>query len=630
VIAWREGLLLTGLALVPLMALFAVWAERRRRRDLARVVEAGLQGVVVPDVDPRRRHLRDALLIAAVGALVVALAGPEWGFRWEQVKREGVDVVVALDASRSMLAVDVKPNRLTRAKLALHDLLGELGGDRIALVAFAGTAFVECPLTVDFGVFAQSLDSVDTTLIPRGGTAIAAAIDESLGAFEGRQGKYQAIVLITDGEDHAGDVKAAAKRAAARGVKIFTVGIGTPGGDLIPLAGGGFLKDRAGQVVKSRLDEKTLGDIAVATGGVYVRASGPSLGLPELYRDYIATMQPRELTSTLERRWKDRYQWPLAVALVLLALEPWVGNRRRRATMALALGLVAAWPTTAAAWPGTASPARRAASAYDAGDFEAAADGYNRALTDAPDSVDLHYNLGAAEYRRKEWDKAAAAWTAAGGEAKDEHTIARAAYNLGNVQFQKGEAEAGSEPQKAIEAWTTALVAYRRALGADPTFEDVKYNYEYVQRRIKELRDQLEKQKKDQKNQQQKQDQQQSQQQQKQDQQKQDQQKQDQQQQAQQNQEKQQDQQQQQAEQGQQQKQESQQQAAQQQARSEHKKEGQEAGAAGAAGEPGKRDERMTPQEAAALLDSERSEELHPRDMVRGQVAGEVPPAEDW
>src|SRR5262249_9170053 len=160
--------------------------------------------------------------------------------------------------SRSMLATDVKPNRLGRAKLAIQDLVAELHGDRIALVAFAGTAFTECPLTLDYGAFKQSLDAIDVGIIPRGGTSLSAAIDTSLQAFEGKQGKHQALVLITDGEDNEGHAKDAAKRAAERGVKVYTIGIGTPEGELIPSESGGFVKDRKGQVVKSRLDEETL------------------------------------------------------------------------------------------------------------------------------------------------------------------------------------------------------------------------------------------------------------------------------------------------------------------------------------------------------------------------------------
>jgi len=328
VIEWRDPVSLAALALVPALAAFLVWARRRRRRDLETFVAAGLLPVVSPDVDPRRRTTRAVLLVATTLLLALTLGGPMWGFHWEEVHREGLDLVVAIDTSRSMLSTDVKPNRLARAKLAVQDLLARMRGDRIALVAFAGSAFVQCPLTLDHAAFLQSLDAIEAGIIPRGGTSLSAAIDASLDAFEGRQGNHQALVLITDGEDHEGDVKAATKRASERGVAVYTVGIGTTEGELIPTEAGGFVKDRSGQVVKSRLDEETLKQIAVDTGGVYLHAAGASMGLTELYDDYIAKKEKRELASTLEKRFEQRFQVPLGLAVLLLLVEPMIGERR--------------------------------------------------------------------------------------------------------------------------------------------------------------------------------------------------------------------------------------------------------------------------------------------------------------
>jgi Ca-activated chloride channel family protein len=204
VILWRDPLSLLTLGVVPLLVAFFVWARRRRERALALFVAAALLPTVAPDVDFRRRTLRWAVLTAAALCLALALGGPMWGFRWQEVRRQGIDLVIAIDTSRSMLATDVKPNRLARAKLAVQDLLRELRGDRVALVAFAGGAFLQCPLTLDYGAFAQSLEAIEVGIIPKGGTNLTAAIDTSLEAFEGRQGSHQALVLITDGEDHEG------------------------------------------------------------------------------------------------------------------------------------------------------------------------------------------------------------------------------------------------------------------------------------------------------------------------------------------------------------------------------------------------------------------------------------------
>jgi Ca-activated chloride channel family protein len=329
-IEWRESLALAALVAVPLVAAFYWWAFRERERALATFVDAALLPTVAPDFDRRRRRTRAGILLATIAALVLALAGPMWGFHWEEIHREGVDLVVAIDTSKSMLATDVAPNRLARAKLAVQDLLAALQGDRIGLVAFAGSAFVQCPLTLDRSAFAESLAAVEVGLIPRGGTNLTEAVQLSLEAFEGHQGSHQALVLITDGEDHEGTLDEAIKRATERGVKIFTVGIGTTEGELVPVDGG-YLKDRKGQVVKSRLGEDTLKKLAIDTGGVYLHAAGADLGLSALYQDHIATMEKRDLASTLEKRYEHRFQLPLALAIVLVVAEAFVGERRRAA-----------------------------------------------------------------------------------------------------------------------------------------------------------------------------------------------------------------------------------------------------------------------------------------------------------
>ena len=325
---WRDAIALAAFALVPAAVAFFWWAFRERDRALATFVDAALLPTVVPDLDRRRRRVRAGLLVAALALFGVALGGPMWGFHWEEMKREGIDLVVAIDTSKSMLATDVAPNRLERAKLAVQDLLAEMAGDRVGLVAFAGTAFVQCPLTLDRNAFRESLQAVEVGLIPRGGTNLTEALESGLAAFEGHQGRHQALVLITDGEDHEGKLDDVIKAAAERGVKIFTVGIGTAEGELIPAEGGGFLKDRKGQVVKSRLGEDTLKKIALDTGGVYLHAAGADLGLGALYREHIATMEKRDLASTLERRYEHRYQIPLALGLVLLVVEQLLGERR--------------------------------------------------------------------------------------------------------------------------------------------------------------------------------------------------------------------------------------------------------------------------------------------------------------
>ncbi|MCK5513335.1 MAG: VWA domain-containing protein, partial [Deltaproteobacteria bacterium] len=198
---------------------------------------------------------------------IFALTRPQWGFHWEEIKRVGVDVMVAIDVSESMLAEDVKPNRLERAKREVIDLIEMMEGDRIGLIAFAGTSFVQCPLTLDYGACKMFLDYIDTDLIPVPGTAIAEAIRTSLKSFNKRERKSKALIIITDGEDHEGEPIDAAKEAKKEGIKIFTIGVGREGGAPIPLkdGSGGFKKDRKGDMVITHLDEITLQKIALET-----------------------------------------------------------------------------------------------------------------------------------------------------------------------------------------------------------------------------------------------------------------------------------------------------------------------------------------------------------------------------
>lgn len=334
-IGWRDPSALVALLLPLFFAAMTAWAQRRRARDLARFVESRLIDTVLDTRGVRqRRALRFVLVSIALVSAVIALAGPTWGFRWQEVRTQGIDLVIAIDTSRSMLATDVRPDRLARAKLAIQDLLAELRGDRVALVPFAGTAFVQSPLTLDRSAFRESLEAVEVGIIPRGGTNLAAAIESALEAFEGREGQHQAVVLITDGETLEGSTEAAVARAQERGVRVFTVGIGTPEGELIPADEGGYWKDRQGRVVKSRLDEQGLQKIAVETGGVYLHAEGYDLGLAGLYRDHVATMEKRAIESTMQRRYEHRYQLPLALALALLACEAMIGERGTRRRLA--------------------------------------------------------------------------------------------------------------------------------------------------------------------------------------------------------------------------------------------------------------------------------------------------------
>ena len=319
--------------LVPALVVFLWWSHRRKQRLLQRLASADLIDELVVGRPLPSMLLRSWATVGALALSICALVGMQYGYRWQEVTQHGVDLVIALDVSDSMLVRDADADdltRLDRAKREIHDLLGEMEGDRVALVAFSGSAFVQCPMTLDYAAAAMFLRSMDTSLIARKGTAIGRALRVSLDAFAGSEHESKAILLITDGEDHTGNALQAAAEAKEAGVRVFAIGIGQDEGAPIPDGKGGLRRDASGELVLSKLDEATLQEIAVQTGGRYVRSVATDLDLQSIYQQGIkATLVDQELASTRRRQYNDRFQWLIAAAIVLLMLEPFVPRRLR-------------------------------------------------------------------------------------------------------------------------------------------------------------------------------------------------------------------------------------------------------------------------------------------------------------
>jgi Ca-activated chloride channel family protein len=463
---------------VVCLALAGLWYryDALARAALATFVSPHLSRQLTRSVSFGRRRARRALYLAAVACLCAALAQPKVGYRWEQLSRRGYDIVFAIDTSRSMLTPDVVPDRLTRAKLAIDDFAGQLDGDAAGIVAFAGRAFLVCPVTLDYGAFHESLGAIDTNTIPRGGTNISSAIRAAQAALERRPGSDKVLILVTDGEDLEGDALAAARAAASRdGLKIYTVGVGTAAGELIPAArdqGGGFVRDDAGVLVKSRLDETALKAIAAATGATYAPLGAQGEGLQEIYRAVFGSVAKHDLAFRRRKVYIDRYQWPLAASFVLLLASLLVGTRRRRepdaarATARAAMTMaVLSWITT---WPlGVARAAgadpttdeEKGAAAYRSGQFPQAAQAFKQSISTMPSS-----------------------------DARRLANQQDAYYDLGNALYRLGQMTEKSDPGKTIERWTQAVTAYDTALQLRPGDADSKYNRDLVKRKIEALR----------------------------------------------------------------------------------------------------------------------------------------------
>ena len=309
--------------LVPLLLGFMIWAEKKRKALSAQFVSASLLPRLASPQIRKQRRTQSKLLIWGLVFLLFALAQPRWGFQWEDLKQRGVDIVVALDVSTSMRATDIKPSRLERAKHKVADLLRMLRGDRVGIVAFAGTSFLHCPLTLDYRAAEMFLTALDTDLIPVQGTALGHAIETSIQAFSTMEKKSKALILITDGEDHEGSVNKAVQRAQKEGVKIFVIGIGRDEGVPVPdPVEGGFKRNRSGEIVLSRINEPLLEKIAVDTGGAYVRSVLGDMDLQTLYLDQIQqSLEKKELKSSRRKLWIERFQWWLFAGLLCLTGE---------------------------------------------------------------------------------------------------------------------------------------------------------------------------------------------------------------------------------------------------------------------------------------------------------------------
>ena len=316
--------------LVPLI-FFMVWGMRKKQQlTLKFCGNPLLSKLVHPGVEKRHRS-KTIFVVLAILFLILALTRPRWGYEWENLHQRGVDVIVALDVSSSMLAEDIKPNRLERAKRKISDLLDMMEGDRIGLVAFAGTSFVQCPLTLDYGAARLFLSAIDTQLIPVQGTALGNAIKTSVKAFRSQEKKSKALILITDGEDQMGKALSAAKSASDQGVKIYTIGIGGEIGAPLPNPSGtgGFRKNQQGEVILSKLDETTLQQIALETGGSYVRSVTGDIDLNTIYKDQIKkNIEKKELKSERRKIWQERFQWFIFIALIFLVAETCLSEKR--------------------------------------------------------------------------------------------------------------------------------------------------------------------------------------------------------------------------------------------------------------------------------------------------------------
>ncbi|CCK79708.1 VWA domain-containing protein [Desulfobacula toluolica] len=452
--------------LIPVFGIM-VYGILKRKKILSEFAGANMFSSIIPGFDPKRRWIKAVLILLASGFAIVALAGPQLGYRWEKTTQKGVDIIIALDCSKSMLAQDIKPNRLERAKREIVDLLRMMKSDRAGLVAFSGRAILQCPLTLDHEAFNVFLKVLEPGFLPVGGTNLDAAVTTSYSGFEKESDTEKAIIIITDGENTSGDVEETAKEMLKQGIKIFCIGVGDLQGAPIPDENGGFKKDASGNIVLSRVDEQGLEKLAAMTGGAYVRSVAGDMDLDVIYKDKIlGTMERKTLTSGKKKVWENRYQWFLFPCLVLLLMEFVLSSKRKShrwfvVIVAFSLSLFSAQTVPVYAKT-VSSSVKQGIQAYEEQKYEQAKKHFIDAQLERPDNETLYYNIGAAAYMNKEYEHALKNFTEA-ARSEDVNLRHNAQYNLANTQYQMGN-------------FNEAIKGYEAVLKKFPDDNDAKEN----------------------------------------------------------------------------------------------------------------------------------------------------------
>jgi Ca-activated chloride channel homolog len=482
------------LAILVLAVLFAR-AEQRGVTKLREFVSPRLLPQLAATVNRSRRVLRFALVMLGLALAIVSLARPQWGYIYEDVKRKGLDLLFSVDTSRSMLSNDVQPNRLERVKLAAQDLVNQLQGDRVGLIAFAGRAFLQAPLTIDYEAAVESINDLDTKTIPEGGTNISEAINLAVNTFGKSAAGNRALIIFTDGEDLNGDAAKTAKSAADAGVRIFTVGVGTPQGSLIPInsddGGTAFVKDSAGQVVKSKLDEKRLHAIAQVSGGFYLHLNDGPRTMSQLYSQGLANMKAADIDARLGRRPIERYEWPLGAAMLALTMSILIGERKKVyvrarsprwskiAVPATALLFILAGPVF-----GTAT----GLNLYREGKYNDAYQSFQQDLNSHPDSSEkekIEFDAGTAAFKMGDYNKALQSFSDS-LLSSDKALQENSHFNLGRTLEDRADMDETND--NTLKDLTDAASHYESTLRLNPKNEAAKANLEEVRKKIERLK----------------------------------------------------------------------------------------------------------------------------------------------
>lgn len=481
---WARPELLWGLAVLPLLALWVWYSGRRLRARWLKFTDEKLLPRHMAHRSSVKVGMKHVTWLLGIALCLAAAARPQYGASTVKQMRRGLDLVVLIDTSKSMLAKDLVPDRLSRAKLELSALLDQLHGDRVGFIAFAGQAFVQCPLTSDYSAAKVFLRALDTKTIPRGGTAIGEALKTAGGLLSEARlhggSRSQVVFVMTDGEDHEADPIAAARELNEQGVSVFTIGVGSTAGEPVPMVDEstgkflGYMKDKNGSTVLSRLNEDMLKKIAEAGGGRYVPSADGTTGVEQLIPD-LASFERQERESKYKVVYADRFQWFLLPGVILLMLGTFLTNRRKNAAVAATLLGLLMLPADAFAMPvltGKNDSVEDGNAALSSGNADEAIKAYDQAKAGLGHRPELWLNHGLALLKKGDPQNARPSLERA-LLSNEKDIRSRAHYLLGNAAFD-------------LKDYKASIDAYKKALREVPSNKDAKYNLELAQRMQKQ------------------------------------------------------------------------------------------------------------------------------------------------
>lgn len=502
------------LFLCPVVAGLKLWADARARRAVNLLTAPRLRDSLVPGGHRLRSWLIFGLQLAALALLVVALAQPRWGEDKITQQESGRNIIIALDTSRSMLANDVVPDRLSRARLAAQDVLAQLKGDRVGLIAFAGNAYLQAPLTTDHDAVIEAIQSLDFYSVPRGGSELGKALQLAMETFEKSPARNHGLILFSDGGDPESGLADFAKAALKRNVLVLTVGVGTEAGSLIPDPdpdrAGDYIRDEEGKVVRTKLEPKGLQEIAAQTKGRYLKLGSQPLA-SGVVRDLLAALEAQANAARELVRPVERYQWPLCLS-VLFLMTAWLirpSPRRRTATpravaASAILFVILAPPAPAQAGPlaflfgnkESAPTPEEAYEAYRTKDYKKAAGLFDSLMkVEAGDERKRKFalGLGTASHQLKDYDKAVSAFGTALRSPLPADQL-QAHQGMGHTLYDQGDAALGRQPQFTLKAWKDSVKHFNAALKLDPENKSLTENRDFVQARLDQLQQAMEQQ----------------------------------------------------------------------------------------------------------------------------------------